>query len=326
MAMAATRLEVRHLAMVRAIAETGSVTRAADQVGVTQSALTRRLREAERRLGADLFARTGHRLHLTAAGERLYGTAVALIEDLERAESDVRVLVQQDRTVVRLGLGTYSRFHWYSSFVDTLADPDLELDVVARAAREPLACLLEGAADVVTLHGVEQDKRRLRWLRLASDPLVAIMAPGHPLAEKAWLDAEDFANERYITYSAQRVAGFEWQRLFQSARVRPGRLSVVGVPEAIIDLVRAGFGLSILSQWAVQPEIDDGTLVARPLGREGLDLNWWAVVRSDEADDSPASRVAQALVDYSRMRREGTASPGFESRGESSPGREFRGH
>lgn len=299
--------------MLRTIADTGSVTQAADRLGVTQSALTHRLREAERRLDAELFRRTGNRLHLTPAGERLYATAVGVIEDLERAESDVRVLAEQHRTVVRLGQGTYSRFHWYPDFVQTLDDPDLELDVVARAAGEPLACLLEGAADVVTVHGVEQEKRRLRWLRLASDPLVAIMAPGHPLAEKPFLEAEDFVNERYITYTLQPAPGFEWQRLFRSARVRPRRISVAGVPEAIIDLVRAGFGISILSQWAVQPEIADGTLVARPVGPNGLDLNWWAVVRRDEPEDSPALRIARALVRWSRSRQEGEVSVGFEA-------------
>ncbi|MDZ7748538.1 MAG: LysR family transcriptional regulator [Halofilum sp. (in: g-proteobacteria)] len=314
--MTAARLDVRHLAMLRAIADHGSVTHAADRLGVTQSALTHRLREAERRLGADLFARSGRHLRMTPAGERLYATAVAVLDDLERAETDVRTLVEQQRTVVRLGQGTYSRFHWYSDFVRTLSDPDLELDVIARAAREPLTCLLEGAADVVTVHGLEQDRQRLRWLRLASDPLVAIMAPNHALAEKPWLEASDFANERYITYSAQPVPGFEWQRLFRSERVRPGRVSVVGVPEAIIDVVRAGFGVSILSQWAVQPEIDDGTLVARPIGRDGLDLDWWAVVRADEEPDSPASRVAQGLLEYSRMRREGSAHIGFETAAE----------
>ena len=134
MHMSAPRLDVRHLAMLRAIAETGSVTRAADTLGVTQSALTHRIREAERRLGTPLFGRVGHRLYLTPAGERLYSTAVFVIADLERAESDVRVLTEQQRTVVRLGQGTYSRFHWYPDFVQTLNEPDIELDIVALTA------------------------------------------------------------------------------------------------------------------------------------------------------------------------------------------------
>lgn len=310
--MATPRLDLRHLAMIRSIADCGGVTPAAEALGVTQSALTHRIREAERRLGTGLFGRVGHRLYLTPAGERLYSTAVFVIDDLQRAESDVRVLTEQQRTVVRLGQGTYSRFHWYPDFLNNLDEPDIELDIVARAAGEPLACLLEGAADVVMVHGVEQDTQRLRWLRLANDPRVAVMAPGHPLAEKAWLAPEDFANERYITYSVEPSPGFEWDRLFRAARTRPRRISAVGTPEAIIDLVRAGFGISILSQWAVQPEIDDGTLVARSLGPNGMDMDWWAVVRAEEPDAAPALRVAEALVRWSRMRQRGDANVGFE--------------
>jgi len=306
---------MRHLAMLRTIADTGSVTHAADAVGVSQSALTHRIREAERRLGTALFGRVGNRLHLTPAGERLYTTAMFVLDDLARAESDIQVLTKQHRTVVRLGQGTYSRFHWYPDFVRSLDEPDIELDIVARAAGEPLTCLLDGAADVVMVHGVEQETRRLRWSRLANDPRVAIMAPTHPLAAKPYLEAEDFATERYITYSVEPTRGFEWDRLFRAARVQPRRISAVGTPEAIIDLVRAGFGISILSQWAVQPEIDDGTLAARPLGRAGMDLNWWAVVRSDEAEDSPAARVADALVQWSRTRQAGLAHFGFEAPG-----------
>jgi len=298
--------------MLRAIVETQSVTRAAELLGVSQSALTHRIREAERRIDTPLFGRSGNRLYLTPAGERLHNTAMFVLDDLQRAEADVRVLAQQQRTVVRLGQGTYNRFHWYPDFVRTLDEPDIELDIVARAAREPLNCLLDASADVVMVHGIEQDKRRLRWFQLAKDPRVAIMAPTHTLAEKRWLEPEDFANERYITYAVEPAPGFEWDRLFRAARVQPRRISEVGTPEAIIDLVRAGFGISILSQWAVQPEIQDGTLAARPLGRNGMDLNWWVVIRADEPDDGPAVRVARALVDWSRMRQQGTAAVGFE--------------
>lgn len=288
--------------MVRAITECGGVTRAADRLGITQSALTHRLREAERRLDAPLFSRVGRRLRLTAAGERLYATAVVVVDELERAEADVRSLADRRRTVVRFGQGTYSRFHWVPAFLRFLDEPDLELDIVARATPEPLACVLDGSADVVVVHGVEQETRRLRWHRLANDPLVAIMAPTHPLAGKCFVEASDFVNERYITYSLEPAPGFEWQRLFRSARSRPRRISKVGTPEAIIDLVRAGYGVSILSRWAVEPEIAEGSLVARPVGAEGLDLNWWTVVRTEESPGSPASRVAAAMARWSGSR------------------------
>ncbi|KAA3623180.1 MAG: LysR family transcriptional regulator [Proteobacteria bacterium] len=314
--MANLRLEIRHLSMVRYIADLGTVTAAADHLGVTQSALTHRLREAERRLNVPLFSRTGNRLFLTPAGERLYSTAVMVLDDLVRTEEDVSLLGKQQRTVVRLGQGTYNRFHWFPGFIEYLGEPELELDIVARAAREPLTTLLDGLADIVTVHGMRRERRRLRWLRLANDPLVAIMAPSHPMAERDFVTADDFVNERYITYSLEPEPGFEWTRLFRSARQRPRRISVVGVPEAIVDLVRAGLGVSILSQWAVQPEIDDGTLVARPIGQAGLNLDWWVVVRAEEGNDSPPMRVAHAMVAWSQLRQQGTAQLAFSQPGD----------
>jgi LysR family transcriptional regulator for metE and metH len=85
------------------------------------------------------------------------------------------------------------------------------------------------------------------------------------------------------------------------------------VPEAIIDLVRAGFGISILSRWAVEPEISDGTLVAKPITREGVSIPWWGVIRAAEDDDSPARRVVEAMVAWGKRDDGGLATLGFKS-------------
>src|ERR1700694_1822450 len=68
-------LEIRHLQLVAAVAEVGSLTRAGDRLHLTQSALSHQLRDIESRLGTALFLRVGKRLVLTPAGERLPGCA-----------------------------------------------------------------------------------------------------------------------------------------------------------------------------------------------------------------------------------------------------------
>ncbi len=309
------KLEVRHLLMLQAITETGSVTRAAERLAVTQSALTHRIREAERRLGVALFKRVGRRVFLTPAGERLQGTAVRVIDELQRAEDELRVPSGQAREVVRLGQGTYSRFHWLPELVNVLArtEPDLEIDLVARATHQPLVALQEGAADAVIVQGERRETGRFRWLRLQPDQLVAIMAPTHALAHKPYLVAEDFADERYITYSLTPEPGFEWQQVMRPANVRPRRLSLVQVPEAIIDLVRAGFGVSVLSSWFVEPEVEDGTLVAKPVTRDGITLNWWLAIRATEREGSPTRRLADAIIAWSGRAEGGLATLGFKS-------------
>ena len=84
-------LEVRHLQLVAAVAEVGSLTRAGDRLHLTQSALSHQLRDIESRLGAALFLRLGKRLVLTPAGERLLASARDVLERLTQAEHDIRV-------------------------------------------------------------------------------------------------------------------------------------------------------------------------------------------------------------------------------------------
>src|SRR5262249_61335867 len=83
-------LEVRHLQLVSAVADVGSLTRAGDRLHLTQSALSHQLRDIESRLGAALFLRVGKRLVLTPAGERLLAAARDVLERLGQTERDIR--------------------------------------------------------------------------------------------------------------------------------------------------------------------------------------------------------------------------------------------
>src|SRR2546430_11962329 len=83
-------LEIRHLKLVAAVAETGSVTRAGNRLHLTQSALSHQLRDAEEQLGTPLFERRSGRMLLTAAGERLLCSARTVLEELERAEKEIQ--------------------------------------------------------------------------------------------------------------------------------------------------------------------------------------------------------------------------------------------
>src|SRR6266852_7381546 len=95
-------LEIRHLRLVSAVADVGSLTRAGDQLHLTQSALSHQLRDIETRLGAALFLRVGKRLVLTPAGERLLASARDVLERLRQAEDDIRQMGKEHAGVLRL--------------------------------------------------------------------------------------------------------------------------------------------------------------------------------------------------------------------------------
>src|SRR5262245_23796995 len=109
------QLDVRHLRLVDAIASTGTLTRAAAVLNLTQSALSHQLRDIEDRLGTALFSREARRMVLTPAGERLLSTAKAVLEEISEAERDIRKGNGDQRVDLRISTGCYTCYHWLPS-------------------------------------------------------------------------------------------------------------------------------------------------------------------------------------------------------------------
>ena len=311
------RLGLHHLSVLVALAETGGATAAAARLALTQSAVTHRLREAERRVGAPLARRVEGRMALTPEGERLRDFAERALGELLRIEQAIAEARSEGRALVRFGQATYSRFHWLPAFLDNLArvDPGLTVDLSGRATQRPFAALREGSVDVSTVYGRPAAADRFRWVRLSSDPLVAAMAPTHPLAAAPVADSAAFGETRLYTYPLTVEPGFEWETLLGPPENPFRRITPLATPEAAIDLLRAGFGAALFSRWAVAPELADGTLVERPIAREGVTLDWWAVMRAEEGAGSPAGRLVRALVDWAGLRRRALATLGFDTEG-----------
>ena len=95
-------LEVRHLKLVAAVAEEGSVTRAGERLHLTQSALSHQLLDIEERLGTPLFHRLSRRMLLTPSGQRLLDTAKRVLGDLGQTEEDLRRFADEREGVIRI--------------------------------------------------------------------------------------------------------------------------------------------------------------------------------------------------------------------------------
>jgi DNA-binding transcriptional LysR family regulator len=88
----------------------------------------------------------------------------------------------------------------------------------------------------------------------------------------------------------------------------PGRIDEVQLTEAIIELVKAGLGISVIARWAVEPIVKSGALVARPLTARGLHRRWSAVMPKDLAKTDFVKEFVELLKEYAPVRRTGTRS------------------
>jgi LysR family transcriptional regulator, regulator for metE and metH len=274
------KLETRHLRLVVAIADYGSLTRAGNQLHLTQSALSHQLSDLETQLGVRLFERLGKRMEPTLAGERLIARARIAIQQLREMEHEVKQVASGREAVVRVATECYTCYHWLPHLLKAFGErfPKIEIQIVPSATARPIRALLAGKIDVSIMMQLPRD-RRVESVPLFDDELVAVVAPTHPLASRAYLEASDFAQEHLFNYSPPEES-YLYQHLLTPAGVVPRQLSIIQLTEAMLELVKAGIGVCALARWAVEPHVRAGTLRAIPLTRSGMPRRWYSATRA----------------------------------------------
>jgi LysR family transcriptional regulator, regulator for metE and metH len=272
-------LETRHLRLIEAVSQDGSLTKAGLRLHLTQSALSHQLLELEGRLRLSLFHRLGKRMVPTIAGLRLLEAANQAMPHLRSAEDDLQRLASGRHAVLRLSTECYTCYHWLPSVLAPFNErfPWVEVRIVAEATNHPVAALLAGTIDLAITHSEGQDER-LVYFPLFEDELVVVLPPSHRLATKRYLSAGDFSEEHLIVYATPRSENMVFRQVLTPAGVSPRRTSEIQLTEAIVELVKAGVGISVLARWAVLPHLEAGTLHALPLTPTGFHRQWKAVV------------------------------------------------
>lgn len=286
------QLDVRLLRLVAAIVDAGGVTRAAGRLHLTQSAVSHQLADAEARLGAPLFLRAGRRMVPTPAGERVLAAARRVLGELGAAEDDVRAAMAGGAAgLLRLTTECYTCYHWLPPVLATFRArwPRVEVRLAPEATRRPLAALGAGEVDVAIVSRPLTDSpdpappRGVAVTPLFDDELVAVIAPGHPLAARPFARAEDFAGEQVLLYNVRDDESTLLHEVLRPAGVRPAAVLRVELTEAVVELVKAGLGVSVLARWAVAPHLAAGTLAAVPLTVAGYHRRWSAATRAGAA-------------------------------------------
>ena len=275
----ALHLEVRHLKLVETVAREGGLTRAANRLHVTQSALSHQLRDIEEKLGAPLFLRLNKKMLLTQAGERLLSSAPAVLEELKRAEEDIRQIALQRDGILRISTECYTCYHWLPPVLKpfNLEFPRVEVRIVAEATRRPLEALLEGKLDLA-ITSARARNQKLLFKPLFKDEMVVILSPDHPLTSRPFVSAKDFASEHLLVYALPKEELSIYQKVLTPAGVSPKHVSRVELTEAIIEMVKAGLGIGVMARWAVTPHVEAGKLRALPLTARGFHRRWNAAM------------------------------------------------
>jgi LysR family transcriptional regulator for metE and metH len=292
-------LEVRHLKLIEAIAKEGSITKAGSHLYLTQSALSHQLRDAEEKLGVALFVRLNKRMVLTPAGERLLSSARSILDEMRRAEEDIRQIALVREGVLRISTECYTCYHWLPSLLKIFNReyPRIEVEIVVGATAAPLQALLDGKIDLALVSEPPKNGK-LVYSPMFQDELVVVTSNDHPLASRSFVKPEDFSSEHLLVYTSLEETTV-FRKFLGPAGVTPRQTSRVQLTEALLEMIRAGVGIGVMAKWAVAPQIEAGTLRAIPLTRKGLHRRWVAAMLKNKAAPAYLLEFVRLLTDNS---------------------------
>ncbi|WP_159995391.1 LysR family transcriptional regulator [Roseomonas sp. 18066] len=280
-----------------AVAEREHVTRAAEALHLTQSAVSAAIRALEGRHGITLFHRIGRRIELTGEGRIFRAEAAAVLARAEAAELVLSELGGALRGTLRIQASQTVASYWLPPLLVRFQAecPGVAVEVAAGNTTSVAQAVLEGSAELGFVEG-EVEEAALSQTILARDQLVIVVGPNHPWADGAPLAPRQLTTSPWImreegsgTRAAFELLLAGWGLAAETLRV------TLELPsnEAVLAAVEADGGATVVSERAAGPHLAAGLLV-----RAGVTLppRSFKALRHKERYASRASRALLALA------------------------------
>jgi LysR family transcriptional regulator for metE and metH len=295
-------IDVRHLQTLLALRDSGSVSRAAAWMRLTQGALSHHIKALEDFCGLPLFVRKSTPVAFTPAGKRLLEAADKVVPILNQTIRDLMQMAKGTSGTMRIVIECHTCFDWLMPAVDAFRArwPEVEIDLVSGYHDDPIGLLHQGRADLALVSCAERDEPGVDFHGLFRYPMVALVANDHELAQKDFLVAEDFLEQVLVTYPIEEDALDIVKTVLRPAGIKVTRRTTE-LTIAILMLVAARRGIAVLPRWAVQSYLQRQYVTAKPITQHGLISDIWAATL-------PSESGKPYVVEFLSLLRETTAA------------------
>ncbi len=277
-------IEFRHLRTIRAIHQAGGLARAADLLHITQSALSHQIKGLEDQAGVQLFVRRSKPMKLSAAGHRLLRLAEKVLPEIEALEAEFSGVREGSAGRMHIAIECHACFEWLFPVLEQFRRNwgDVDVDIRPGLAFDALPALQKEEVDLV----VSSDPENLPGITFK--PLfdyepVFLASAAHPLAQKTFVEAEDFRGETLITYPVDRSRLDVFTELLTPAKVEPAAIRQVELTAVILLLVASNRGVAVLPDWVVREQRTSHDYVTLPVTEGGLTKRLYAAIRDEDA-------------------------------------------
>jgi LysR family transcriptional regulator for metE and metH len=277
-------IERIHLSILKEVESRGTLTKAAAELCLTQSALSHAIKKLEQQLNVKLWEKEGRRLRLTPGGRYLLTVAQRLLPQFEHAEQVMEGYAQGLRGSLRIGMECHPCYQWLLTIVSPFLKkwPDVDVDVKQAFQFGGIGALFNHDIDVL----ITPDplfKPGLKFLPVFEYELVLVVPQSHPLASKTYVEAEDIRDETLITYPVPPERLDIFTQFLMLGNTSPKKHKTIETTDIMLQMVSAGRGITALPSWLVQQHKNTLGLVAVRLGEKGIHKSIHVGIR-DNAD------------------------------------------
>ena len=270
----------RQLKVFAAVAKHLSFTRAAEELCLTQPAVSMQVKQLENQLDVALFEHLGKRIYLTEAGQEVHHYARIIAQQLEELETVLANLKGLEKGKLKIAVASTANYlapTLLGTFCKRFPGVTVSLDVTNRETL--LSNLNENEVDVVIM-GQPPSDMDLEADAFMENPLVIVAPPDHPLAGQKHIPLRRLEDEVFLVRESGSGTRNAMERFFAQHDIQVTTGMEVSSNEAIKQAVQAGLGLGLLSQDTVEMELTLGRLVTLDVVHFPIIRYWYLVSRT----------------------------------------------
>ncbi len=267
--------DTRQLLAFSTLARLGSFTRAAQELYLTQGAVSHAIKALEEQAGCRLFERAGRRVALTQSGEQFLRHVDKIMAEMKVARRGLDELTRWGHGRLRLGASTTACQYILPTVLREFKQsfPKCVISIDPGDHGRQVDQLLGGSIDLAIMLEPEGMKE-LAFAPLFEDEMRFLVSPGHPWAREGRVLRDGFEEETLIVYNHTSYTFRLVKDYFRTEELPLTNILELGSMEAIKELVKIGLGVGVVAPGVARNELEFGALVSMPLGRKKLRRKW----------------------------------------------------
>lgn len=290
----ASRISFRQLTVFKSVYELKSYSKAGEQLGLTQPAVSSQIRLLEQAIGLPLFDYVGRRLFCTAAGEKLALSCDEVFGELDRLQNQIAEMegmVSGELRLVAVNTAQYVVPYLLRAYLNLYPQVSVSIKVVNRAVAIKI---LESNSDDLVIMGMTPNNHAFTSLPFLINELVPVAPPEHPILRESSPSAEAFFNSALLIREPGSGSRLALETHCQQHHFHLTNLMEFGSNDAVKHAVLAGLGVAVLPKMSILSELKLGLLQIPKIPTFPIRRSW-CIVHPTSKHLTPAMR---AFVEY----------------------------